>query len=239
VLRALDGAVFVSLLDPPAEAVAAVSGCINDGAFPVLVGSDDVVLSSPIILYDHPEVAPESPGDLYDATEIDEILALRILTLTDQEKAEARGTDPRSAALIDRCDAMSPESWARLHGVVRSIGPSADENAGGRPDPLPWWDPASDLDVDPVTDSVVVGGVELRRGSRVVLRPSRRADAHDLFFAGLDATVAAVFRDVDGNEHVAVTVDDDPATEALEWQGRYLYFFPDEVEPARGMAGTA
>jgi len=239
IMMALEGAGFVSMLDPPADAAAAVGGCVNDGAFPVLVGSDDVVLSSPIILYDHPEVAPESPGDLYDATEIDEILALRILTLTDEEKAEARGTDPRSAAIIDRCDTMGPEAWERLHGAVRTIGPAANEQAQGGPDSLPWWDPGSDRDVDPVTDSVVVAGVELRRGSRVVLRPSRRADAHDLFLAGLDATVAAVFRDVDGNEHVAVTVDDDPATEALEWQGRYLYFFPDEVEPARGMAGTA
>jgi hypothetical protein len=238
IMLALEGAAFVSMLDPPAGAAAAVSGCVNDGAFPVLVGCDDVVLSSPIILYDHPEVAPESPGDLYDATEIDEILALRILTLTEQERAEARGTDPRSAAIIDRCDAMSPESWERLHGVVRSVGPAAGGNPGGRPDSRPWWDPGSDRDVDPVTDSVVVAGVELRRGSRVVLRPSRRADAHDLFLAGLDATVAGVFRDVDGNEYVAVTVDDDPATEALEWQGRYLYFFPDEVEPAHGMAGT-
>ena len=63
------------------------------------------------------------------------------------------------------------------------------------------------------------------------LRPSRRADAHDMFLAGLAATVAGVFHDVDGDEHVAVTVDDDPATEALAWQGRYLFFHPDEVEP--------
>ena len=62
------------------------------------------MLSSPIILYDQPAVAPESPGDLYDATEIDEILALRVLTLTDDEKAEARATDPRAAAIVDRCD---------------------------------------------------------------------------------------------------------------------------------------
>jgi hypothetical protein len=59
-----------------------------------------------------------------------------------------------------------------------------------------------------------------------------------LFLTGLDATVAAVFRDVDGNQHVAVTVDDDPATEALQWQGRYLYFFPDEVEPVGSRFGT-
>jgi len=250
-MLALDGALFVSLIDPPPDAVAAATACANEGAFPVLIGSDDVVLASPIILYDHPEVAPESPGDLYDSTEIDEILALRVLTLTDEEKAEARGTDPRSAAIIDRCDDMPPEIWERLHGTVRSIntvpthaapppiahlpvaGPSAEPSGTEPPgsQQVPWWDPGSDSEVDPATDSVIVRGVEISRGSPVVLNPNRRADAHDFFFAGLNATVAGIFRDVDGNVHVAVSVDDDPATAELEWQGRYLYFYPDEVEP--------
>ncbi len=98
------------------------------------------MLSSPIILYDHPEVAPESQGDLFDATEIDEILALRVLTLTDDEKDEARRTDARAAAIVDRIDAMSPEVWARLHGAMRplrrSVARRADDVAvvgpGGR-----------------------------------------------------------------------------------------------------------
>ncbi len=64
-----------------------------------------------------------------------------------------------------------------------------------------------------------------------MLRPNRRSDAQDLFLDGLSATVAGVFHDVDGTQQVAVTVDDDPATEALSWQGRYLFFFPDEIEP--------
>jgi hypothetical protein len=187
------------------------------------------MLSSPIILYDHPAVAPESPGDLYDATEIDEILALRVLTLTDDEKAEARATDPRAAAIVERCDTMPPEVWQRLHGAVRTLEP-----AGAPPEPVatvPWWDPGADSSVDPETDSVTISGLEVARGSAVRLRPSRRADAHDLFLAGLTATVAGVFSDVDGNVHVAVTIDSDPATDALAWQGRYLYFHPDEVEP--------
>ncbi len=236
-MLALDGAGFVSMLDPPPEAAGAVAACVNDGTFPVLVGSNDVVLSSPIILYDHPEVAPESPGDLYDATEIDEILALRVLTLTEEEKAEARGTDPRSAAIIDRCDAMTPESWERLHGTVRSVGTSAngDEPRTRR---IPFRGGTRGRTGTSTRRRTLSSsaGVEVKRGSRVVLRPNRRADAHDLFLAGLDATVAGVFRDLDGNEHVAVTVDDDPATEELEWQGRYLYFFPDEVEPLAGIA---
>jgi hypothetical protein len=254
-MLAVEDGIFVSLLDPPEDAREAVAGCRSDGAFPVLIGDDHVVLSSPIILYDHPEVAPESPGDLYDATEIDEILALRVLTLTDEEKSEARGTDPRAAAIIDRCDDMPPEIWDRLHGAMRSVQPVAEprresfpdvpgEPDSGEPDSgevqvtgeptsasVPWWDATADASVDPWTDSVMIGGVEVRKGTAVTLRPSHRADAQDIFLGGLDATVAGVFTDVDGSEHVAVTIDDDPATSELVWQGRYLFFHPDEVVP--------
>ena len=131
-MLAIEGGRFVSLLDPPAGAQAAVDSCHNDGTFPVLVGHDDIVLSSPIILYDHPEVAPESMGDLYDATEIDEILALRVLTLTEEEKSEARGTDPRAAAIIDRVDGFTNEMWGNLHGTVRSVGPGTSSEPGDR-----------------------------------------------------------------------------------------------------------
>jgi hypothetical protein len=79
------------------------------------------MLSSPITLYDWPQIAPESPGDLFDATEIDEILILRTMTLTDEEKAEARATDPRAAAIIDRVDDMPQEIMDRLHGAVRYL----------------------------------------------------------------------------------------------------------------------
>jgi hypothetical protein len=210
-LAAISDGRFISSLDPPPEAREATATCHNDGTYPVLVG-DRVVLSSPIILYDQPAVAPESAGDLYDATEIDEILALRVLTLTDEEKAEARGTDPRAAAIVDRCDTMSPESWSRLHGAVRSSPPMTEEA------------------FDPSSDRVVVGDSYVARGSHVRLRPSRRADAHDIFLAGLTATVTGVFHDVDGSQHVAVTLDDDPAAAELLWRGRYLYFHPDELE---------
>ena len=100
------------------------------GTFPVLI-DDSVVLSSPIILYDRPAVAPESEGDLFDATEIDEILALRVLTLTDDEKREARGTDPRSAAVVDRIEAMSPASFEALHGTFRSISQFGPADGAG------------------------------------------------------------------------------------------------------------
>jgi hypothetical protein len=240
-LRVDDGR-FVSLLDPPHEAARAASACRGDGLYPVLLGDDDVVLSSPIILYDHPEVAPQSPGDLYDSLEIDEILALRVMTLTDEEKSEARGTDARAAAIIDRCDDLSPETMGALHGQMKAVGsstrsvPEAEVNTelvGDVEDPseVPWWDPEIDASFDPWTESVWIGGVEIAKGSAVRLRPSHRSDAQDIFLAGLAATVAGVFTDVDGEQHVAITVDDDPAAQELTWQGRFLFFHVDEVEP--------
>ena len=115
---------FVSMIDPPDDARSAVAACHNEGMWPVLVGdegSGDVVLASPITLYDYPEIAPESEGDFCDATEIDEILALRVMTLTDEEKRQARGTDIRAAGIVERCDSMPAEIFERLHGAVRSL----------------------------------------------------------------------------------------------------------------------
>jgi hypothetical protein len=247
VMVAVDGGRFVSLLDPPEGAEAAAAACTSDGLYPVLVGDDDVVLAAPIILYDHPAVAPESPGDLYDATEIDEILALRVLTMTEEEKREARGTDPRAAAIVDRCDGMEPEAWDRLHGTFRPVDdivappdrPEATTTGAGEHAGVEWWDPEADAAVDPFSDSVVVQGVVVTRGAQVILHPSRRSDAQDLFYRGQRATVAGVFRDVDGTMQVGVTIDDDPAMDDFIWQGRYLFFHPDEVEPLSGDAEAA
>jgi hypothetical protein len=94
-----------------------------------------------------------------------------------------------------------------------------------------WWDPLADNAVRPDIDAVLVNGVRVSRGSRVRLHPGRRAYAQDLFYAGKTARVTSVHEDVDGNQHVGVVVDDDPAAELHEWYGRYLYFAPDEVEP--------
>ena len=131
-LLAIRGGSFVSLLDTPPEAGRAVGLLANRHTFPVLVGEPDqrdVMLSSPIILYDHPQIAPESPGDLFDSTEIDEILTLRILTLTDEEKREARATDERARRILDRSEAIPPEIFERLHGAVRSMGARSDAAA--------------------------------------------------------------------------------------------------------------
>ncbi len=123
-LLAARGASFVSLTDPPAHLAPMAAACENVGAWPVLCGQSDdadVVLASPIILPDHPAVAPESVGDLFDSTEIDEILTLRIMTLTDEEKREARATDDRARRIIDRSDNIPPEIFERLHGAIRSL----------------------------------------------------------------------------------------------------------------------
>ncbi len=241
VLVAVDDGRFVSLLDPPQFAAPVVSACTNTGTWPVLVGgpasgsptpTEEVVLSSPIILYDHPAVAPESEGDMFDSTEIDEILALRVMTLTEEEKREARATDPRAAAIIDRCDAMGPESLGALHGTFRSIRAIEPEGGGpiGLDGELPWWEPEVDSTFDPFSDALKIGDVEVSKGSRVRLRPSRRSDAQDLFIAGRSAEVAGVFHEVEGDVYLAVVVDDDPGADLHQWHGRYLYFHPDEVE---------
>ena len=127
-LIGIPGGSFISMTDHPEWAAEAVAACTNVGTWPVLAGPAgrrDLVLSSPVILYDHPEIAPESAGDLFDATEIDEILTLRTMALTDEEKREARATDPRAADLIDRLDALPPEMLERLHGAIRYLEPGA------------------------------------------------------------------------------------------------------------------
>lgn len=216
-LLEVQGGEFVSLLDPPAAAATIVAALDNRHTWPVLVGDRtrrSFMLSSPIVLYDYPAIASESPGDLCDATEIDEILSLRIATLTEDEKREARATDPRARQIIDRVDSFSPDDWQRLHGTLRS----ADFfNPPGEPAP-------EDAFVD-------VRGTRIMRGSRVWLRPSRRADAMDLFLRDQAATVAGVYRDVDDRVYVAVTVDADPAAPLHESFGRFFYFDPGEVEP--------
>ncbi|WP_242573473.1 hypothetical protein [Streptomyces sp. NP-1717] len=244
------GADFISLREPPQAAAPAAARCEQRRCWPVLAGakgSTDTVLGAPIILYDHPEIAEQSPGALFDSTEIDEILTLRVMTMTEEEKAEARATDPRAREIIDRCDTMSPGDLQQLHGLLRDphgpVRPPAEGTAGPRGDlrdaepaafdtgGAPWWDPAADASVEPGSDSVVIEGVAVAKGSLVRVHPSRRADAQDLFFAGQVARVTAVLSDVDGGVHVALVLVDDPAADMHDWYGRYFYFAPDELEP--------
>jgi hypothetical protein len=251
VIAEVVGGEFISLLEPPDTAAGPVSRLVQHRCFPVLAGRPgerDLMLISPIILYDHPEIAEQSEGALYDSTEIDEILTLRVMTMTDEEKAQARATDPLAAAIIDRCDSMSPEAMQQLHGIVRNPHVPGLEHDDPRldaldeqmrsaglipeiPEGVDWWDPVADTAVRPDLDAVLVNGVRVAAGSRVRLRPSRRADAQDIFFAGKTARVTSVHEDVDGQQYVGVIVEDDPDVEMPDSYGRYLYFAPDEVEP--------
>jgi len=211
-LIALRGGQFLSLLEPPLWAAAAAGECRNVHTFPVLASNGgtvaDVLLSSPILLYDHPQIAPESPGPLFDSGEIDEILSLRTMTLTDEEKAEARATDPEAAAILDRVDNLPDEMWAKLHGAVRSLRPVIRE-----------------------PDHLVVGGARVTAGSRVRLRPRRHGtDAQDVFLTGRTATVDRVLHDVDGTRFVAVALDDDPGADLIAEYGRCYQFTADEIE---------
>ncbi|MGH9103423.1 MAG: hypothetical protein ACRDYD_10660 [Acidimicrobiales bacterium] len=238
-LLGVAGGSFLSLLDPPEWACAAAAECRNVRAFPVLAGpagSDRIVLSAPIILYDHPEVAPESPGDLFDATEIDEILSLRILTLTEAEKAEARAAGARARELVDRVDTMPPEILARLHGAVRSLRPVTGSGGQGSPhggsEPDAWRQLETPVEATGDGSAVLVAGVTVRAGSRVRLRPrARGTDAQDMFLAGRAATVVDVLDDVDGSRFVAVSLDDDPRAALAAGPGRLRHFSPDEIDP--------
>jgi len=124
------GGEFISLLEPPDGLQEIATACQNAGWWPVLIGDPgerDTMLSSPIILYDYPQIAPESAGDLFDGTEIDEILSLRILTLTDEEKREIRNSDERARQILDRTESMPTEQFMKLHGAVRGLHPLKED----------------------------------------------------------------------------------------------------------------
>ncbi|HEV2738912.1 MAG TPA: hypothetical protein VGU66_10070, partial [Candidatus Elarobacter sp.] len=246
---------FVSVLDPTPAAAAATAKLANRHVFPVLVGEAAVdaqrsalVLSSPIILYDFPAVAPQTDSDAFDGTEIDELLTLSVLSLPDAERDEARATDPRARAIIERAESFSMHDLARVHaGTLYNVGTTPalhDPFAASDPvvetepnfdpfrraDPFAGGDPFGSIDV-PGIDCVFVNGVKVTKGSSVRLHPKRRADAHDMFLNGKVATVRAVHQDVEDVMYVAVTIDEDPASDLHAWYGRSFFFYPDEVEP--------
>jgi hypothetical protein len=238
---AVEGAAFVSSIEPPDELAEAVASCTNIGLWPVLVGSAerrDTMLAAPIILYDYPQVAPESAGDLFDATEIDEILTLRILTMTDAEKREMAAGDERSRALLERTENLSASDLQRLHGTLREVRvdtggwPDVSEESGDQPnDAAPW----AELDAKPRLVCVNVDGVALQVGSRVVLHPHARADIFDLALRDQIATIESIERDFEDNVHVAVTIDCDPGRDfgLARMPGHRFFFSPDEIEPLR------
>ena len=88
----------------------------------------------------------------------------------------------------------------------------------------------------PAPDSVVVDGVELRRRSRVRLRPRPGGDVMDVVLAGRTALVEGIDQDLEGNVQLAVVVEDDPGRDLGEHRqpGHRFFFSPAEVEPLDG-----
>ena len=242
----LVGGAMISLFDPPPELASQVQECQNLRTWPVLIGRNgeaDTVLSSPIILYDYPQIALESVGALFDGTEIDEILSLRILTLTDAEKTQIRQGDSRAREILERTEALSPEQFMQLHGTVRKLGSQARQAspAGAFPvlETLP--DNARKTAIaEAVPEAVVIDGQKVQRGSRVRLHPSARADAFDFLLRDKTARVEVIQQDYEQRLYLVVTLDDDPGRE--QWDERILpghrfFFFPDEVEPLAKTGG--
>ncbi|MFW6090130.1 MAG: hypothetical protein ACODAB_10280, partial [Gemmatimonadota bacterium] len=217
VLRA-QGGEFVSMTDPPGELAEAAAACDNAGCWPVLVGhrgARDMILASPIILPDYPVIAPESPGDLFDGGEIDEMLALHILALTDEEKEEMRATDPRTREILERTERLDRERLLGLHGAFRDgkTGDPLDERgtpgagAGMAEDaPDPFW---VEMGRAPAAQ-VVHRGVVLRRGSRVRLHPNPGGDVMDIALAGRTAIVEGIDEDDQGGIQFTVVIEGDP-----------------------------
>lgn len=234
VLRA-DGADLVSLTDPPDALEDAADGCRNDGWWPVLVGergARDTILSSPIILPDYPAIAPESPGDLFDGGEIDELLTLHIMALTDEEKEEMRATDPKTREILERTTALDPDDLLEMHGTFRG-GPHGDPAPGGdgladeAPDAF-WREMGRTGDQE-----IVVDGVTLRRGSRVRLCPNPGGDVMDLALDGRVGIVEGIDEDDAGGVHFTVVVEGDPGLDLgmAKMPGHRFFFRPDEIEP--------
>jgi len=212
VLRVTGGR-FLSPLERP---------CRSVNTFPVLAtDADDVVLGAAIVLPDHPRLAPESLGGLFDSTEIEEALLLHVRTLSDGEREAIERQDPAVREMIARAASATPEDIVALHGRVALRDPETREPP---PEPPGLIDPrAGDASLD-------VDGQTFRQGGKVVIRPGPDADVHARMLDGRTATIERIFTDYDGKAHLGLTIDDDPGQELMRETGRYLYFFAPELE---------
>jgi len=216
------GGEFISLLDPDPQYENAAKACRNIGCWPVLVGDEakrdrDTMLSSPIILYDYPKVAAESAGDLFDSTEIDEILTLRVKTMTDDEKLEMRNIDEHARGILERTENLSAEHFMQMHGTLREVRASKED----------FFNPAHKI------ESANVRGVDLKKGDRVRIRPKKRADIMDMALDGKVGIIEAVEQDVEHNVHFALVLEDDPGRDlGMDRHiGHRFFYSADEVEP--------
>jgi len=164
------------------------------------------------MLPDHPRLAPESRGDLFDGTEIEEALLLHVLALSDDERAEISAADPAVRAMVARAAAATPEDILALHGRTVLSDPQP-----------PHAEP-------PGETQVAVEGVTYRLGDKVVLRLGHRSDPYDRILDGRTATLERIYFDYDDKLYFGVTVDDDPGQELMRETGRFLFFFTGELE---------
>jgi len=211
----VSGGRFISPLERP---------CASVNTYPVLAtNADDVVLGAAIVLPDHPRIAPESLGGLFDSTEIEEALLLHVQTLSDEERAQIELADPAVRAMVEKAAAATPEDIVRLHGRVTMR--DRDPLTESPPEPPPGL-------VDPSAGQTeaVVDGVRFRQGDHVRLRPSPDADLHARLLDGRSATIERIFVDYDGKMHLGVTIDGDPGQELMRETNRLLFFFAPEVE---------
>lgn len=203
VLRLSAGRFISPLEDNPAQPTS-----VN--TWPVLATpADDTVLGAAIILPDHPRISPSSRGSLFDNTEIEEALLLHVHTLSDDERCRAGAADPTVREMLDRALHTTPDDIVALHGGLNPA--SADDNPG--------------------EPRAVVGGVTFEPGARLILRPGTDRDPFDRMLDGRSATLERIYVDYDDRVHLAVTVDDDPGQDLMRETGRYLFFFPHEVQP--------
>ena len=227
-LLRVEGGRFVSPLERDGKLGDAVSKCEPVNTFPVLAADDDrALLGAAIVLPDHPELAPESLGRLFDNTEIEEALLLHVQTLSDTEREEIESGDPAVRELLERADAATGEEMLGLHGRLTYKEPGQDE-----PENAPRRPPPGHDEVKGETETEL-GGAVVRRGDKVLLRPGTDGDVFDKILDGRMATVERIYEGYDDRVYLGVTVDDDPGQDLLRDTGRYLYFFGDEVEPAR------
>ncbi len=189
---------FVSPLDTDARSV---------NTYPVLVGErDEGILGTTIMLPDHPSLAPESLGGLFDSTEIEEALLLHVKALSDGEREDIAAGDPTVREMVARAETATPEEILALHGRITMRDPREGE------------------------PEATVDGARFVRGAHVVLRPGPDADLHARLLDGRTATIERILVDLDGKVHLGVTIDGDPGQELLRETNRLLFFFPPEVE---------
>jgi hypothetical protein len=207
------GGRFVSPLD---------AGCQSVNTFPVLATpADDAVVGAAIVLPDHPQIAPESRGALFDSTEIEEALLLHVHALSDAEREQIGRQDPAVREMVQRAAASTPEEIIALHGRVTLRDPDTNE---------PPREPPGLADPRAGEEAADVDGVTFRRGGKVLIRPGPDADLQARMLDGRTATIERIFTDYDGRTHLGVTIDGDPGQDLMRDTGRYLYFFGPEVE---------